>query len=257
MRRRENYLIDLDGQVVHRWTASRGVNVAYLLPNGDLLRDGSEDTVNTLFRAGGAAGYVERVNWEGERVWSFSYQPYDQHLTHHDIEYMPNGNVLLLAWNRREVAQLIGHQTEPAAFELLRWPGVLQEQRPDLGPIMKQSLALLDEALDSLVSTREREGARLANLIRERCGKLAVCVSRVKERMPSVMAEVRARILNRLDEVRTELDPNRLEQELALLAQITHPDISAQHVFRCREAFVEQPFGEPVVEAFRRPHVLQ
>lgn len=118
-----------------------------------------------------------------------------------------------------EVAQLIGHQTEPAAFELLRWPGVLQEQRPDLGPIMKQSLALLDKALGSLVSTREREGARLADLIRERCEKLALCVSRVKEHMPSVMAEVRARILNRLDEVCAELDPNRLEQELALLAQ--------------------------------------
>jgi hypothetical protein len=50
---RENYLIDLDGKEVHKWTATRGVNVAYLLPNGDLLRDGSEDTVNTLFRAGG------------------------------------------------------------------------------------------------------------------------------------------------------------------------------------------------------------
>jgi hypothetical protein len=109
----ENYLIDNDGQMCHKWVASRGVNVAYLLPNGDLLRDGSEDTVNTLFRAGGAAGYVEQVSWEGERVWSFSYQPYDQHLTHHDIEYMPNGNVLLLAWNRREASQLVGAGRRP------------------------------------------------------------------------------------------------------------------------------------------------
>ena len=72
---RENFLIDNDGQLVHAWTADRGTNVAYLLPNGDLLRDGSEDTVNTLFRAGGAAGYVERVDWEGNRVWSFSSDP--------------------------------------------------------------------------------------------------------------------------------------------------------------------------------------
>lgn len=109
----ENYLIDLDGRQVHKWTASRGVNVAYLLPNGDILRDGSEDTVNTLFRAGGAAGYVERVSWEGERVWGFSYQPYDQHLTHHDIEYMPNGHVLLLAWNRRETSQAVAAGRRP------------------------------------------------------------------------------------------------------------------------------------------------
>jgi len=118
-----------------------------------------------------------------------------------------------------EVAQLVGHQTEPAAFELLRWPGVLQEQQPDLGPVTKRALALLDQALDSLVSTRAREGARLAKLVRERCDKLTLCVARVQERMPRVMEEVRTRILDRLEEVRAELDPIRLEQELALLAQ--------------------------------------
>jgi len=119
----------------------------------------------------------------------------------------------------REVAELIGKKPQPAAFELLRWPGVLQEQQPDLGAVMKRALALLDESLDSLVATREREGARLATLIRERCERLAVCSSGVRERMPRVLAEVRKRILDRLEEVRSELDPNRLEQELALLAQ--------------------------------------
>ena len=118
-----------------------------------------------------------------------------------------------------EVAELLGQRAELVAFELLRWPGVLQEQQPDLGPVMKRALALLDEALGSLVATREREGTRLASLIRERCDKLAACVSQVKERMPQVLADVRARILDRLEEMRAELDPNRLEQELALLAQ--------------------------------------
>jgi uncharacterized protein (TIGR00255 family) len=118
-----------------------------------------------------------------------------------------------------EVAQLVGRQTEPVALELLRWPGVLQEPRPDLDPVMKRALGLLDEALGSLIATREREGTRLAKLIRERCDKLARCVSRVKERMPQVLTEVRTRILDRIEEVRAELDPNRLEQELALLAQ--------------------------------------
>ena len=118
-----------------------------------------------------------------------------------------------------EVAGLVGHKPQPAPFDLLRWPGVLQEQQPDLGPVMKRALALLDEALGSLIATREREGTRLAELIRERCDRLAVCASGVRERMPQAMAEVRGRILARLEEVRAELDPNRLEQELALLAQ--------------------------------------
>jgi len=118
-----------------------------------------------------------------------------------------------------EVAELVGHQAQPPAFELLRWPGVLQEQQKDMGPVMQRALSLLEEALESLVATREREGVRLAALISERCDKLAACVSEVRGRMPQVMVEVRTRILNRLDEVRSELDPNRLEQELALLAQ--------------------------------------
>jgi uncharacterized protein (TIGR00255 family) len=118
-----------------------------------------------------------------------------------------------------EVAELLGRKAQPDPFELLRWPGVLQDQVPDLGPVMERALALLDEALTSLVATREREGARLAQLIRERCDRLAVCASQVRERMPRVMEEVRRRILDRLEEIRAELDPNRLEQELALLAQ--------------------------------------
>jgi len=119
----------------------------------------------------------------------------------------------------REVAQLLGQKAQPAPFELLHWPGVLQEQQPDLDPVMKQALSLLDQALGALIRTREREGVRLAELIRERCGRLASCASQVRERMPRIMAEVRRRILDRLGEVRAELDPNRLEQELALLAQ--------------------------------------
>lgn len=119
-----------------------------------------------------------------------------------------------------EVAARLGHQPPaPEPFDLLRWPGVLQEQKLDLGPIQAQALQLLDQTLDVLVATRAREGERLAALIQDRCDRLLDCVASVRERMPQVMEEVRRRILDRLAEVRAELDPNRLEQELALLAQ--------------------------------------
>ncbi|MEA3278483.1 MAG: YicC/YloC family endoribonuclease [Pseudomonadota bacterium] len=118
-----------------------------------------------------------------------------------------------------EVGALVGRPAEPDPFDLLRWPGVLQEQELDLGPVKERALGLLDKALRSMIATRGREGERLASLIRERCDKLAACVAGVRERMPQVMTEVRRRILDRLAEVRAELDPSRLEQELALLAQ--------------------------------------
>jgi uncharacterized protein (TIGR00255 family) len=118
-----------------------------------------------------------------------------------------------------EVAHLLGRPAEADAFDLLRWPGVVQERDMDLRPVREQALALLDAALDAMVIVRKREGERLAALIRERCERLLVSVARVRERMPQVMEEVRRRILDRLAEVRAELDPQRLEQELALLAQ--------------------------------------
>jgi uncharacterized protein (TIGR00255 family) len=118
-----------------------------------------------------------------------------------------------------EVAGILGRPAEAQPFDLLRWPGVLQEEPTDLDTVGKQALALLGKALESLIATRAREGERLAALIRERCEGLGACVEAARERMPQVMEEVRRRILERLGEVRAELDPGRLEQELALLAQ--------------------------------------
>jgi len=118
-----------------------------------------------------------------------------------------------------EVSRLVGRPLEPGPFDLLRWPGVLQEEAMDLDAVGRHALELLEQALDSLLGVREREGQRLAALIRERCERLGQCVDAARERMPQVMLEVRQRILDRLAEVRAELDPNRLEQELALLAQ--------------------------------------
>jgi len=118
-----------------------------------------------------------------------------------------------------EVATVVGRPAEPVPFDLLRWPGVLLEVQTDLDAVARQALVLLDQALDSLVATRKREGERLEVLIRERCGRLADCVASVRERMPQVLDEVRRRLLDRLGELRAELDPNRLEQEVVLLAQ--------------------------------------
>jgi len=118
-----------------------------------------------------------------------------------------------------EVAALVGGSQEPSAFELLRWPGVLLEEETDLTVIGEQALTLLDAALDALIATREREGERLAGLIRERCQTLSEKVDAVRQRMPDVLAAVRRRLEDRLAEVRSELDPNRVEQELVLLAQ--------------------------------------
>jgi uncharacterized protein (TIGR00255 family) len=118
-----------------------------------------------------------------------------------------------------EVAAMVGRSAEPAWFDLLRWPGVLEEPERDLDAVSREALALLERTLDVLEATRAREGARLARLIVDRCERLQTTVGLVRELMPRILDGIRQRLLDRLAEVRAELDPNRLEQELALLAQ--------------------------------------
>ncbi|MBK1700260.1 YicC/YloC family endoribonuclease [Thiococcus pfennigii] len=138
-----------------------------------------------------------------------------------------------------EVAQAVGTPATPHAYDLLRWPGVLEESQQDLDAVMTEALALLESTLDGLVAAREREGARLGELLRERCDHLDEQVALVRRRLPEVLAQARQRLLDRLAEVRAELDPSRLEQEMALLAQrldvAEEMDRLAAHVAEVRD----------------------
>lgn len=126
------FLLDSDGRVCHEWCSQRNVFVAHLLDGGNLLRDGSENTDAPLFQAGGAAGFVEVVNWENELVWSWSTKDYSSQLTHHELEPMPNGNVLLLTWARKTKEACIKAGRRP---ELIPdgevWDNLVVELRPD------------------------------------------------------------------------------------------------------------------------------
>ena len=119
--------------------------------------------------------------------------------------------------------QLVSHSLrEPStvsALDVLRWPGVLREESVGGEQLLAAAGALFDATLAELVAARGREGARLASLLEQRCTALAALVADVQARLPEVHARVRARLQERLDELTTSVDPERLEQELALLLQ--------------------------------------
>lgn len=129
---RETYLFDSDGRVVHEWMSSRIVFCTYLLPNGNLLRDGSENIIAVGFRTGGAAGFVEEVTWDGQRVWAFQLNPVHSYLSHHDLQPLPNGNVLMMTWARKTKAEAIAAGRRP---ELIPddevWDNVILELKPN------------------------------------------------------------------------------------------------------------------------------
>jgi len=93
------YLIDDFGDIKHEWQSSTGPGLSvYLLPNGNLLRTGADN--NQYFDAGGKGGFIEEQDWDGNIVWDFSYSDESKAL-HHDIELLPNGNILALTWEDR------------------------------------------------------------------------------------------------------------------------------------------------------------
>jgi uncharacterized protein (TIGR00255 family) len=104
-------------------------------------------------------------------------------------------------------------------MDILRWPGVMEPGEQDFTPVQEAALALLEQTLDVLVESRQREGARLAELIGQRVEGMREQVEAARTRMPVVIDAVRERLRTRLAEVVENLDQERLEQEMALLAQ--------------------------------------
>jgi uncharacterized protein (TIGR00255 family) len=107
----------------------------------------------------------------------------------------------------------------PSIMDVLRWPGVMEGAAQDYAPVQEAALAQLDAALDALIDAREREGARLSAHIAERVGAMREQVEVARRRMPRVIEGIRERLRHRLAEVAENLDKDRLEQEMAILAQ--------------------------------------
>ncbi|MDN6180785.1 MAG: YicC family protein [Halomonas subglaciescola] len=107
----------------------------------------------------------------------------------------------------------------PTALELLNQPGVQETRRHDDEAINAAAQALFDQAIDDLLAARAREGAKLAAMITARLDGVTRQVSAVRQQLPQLQQHQRAQLLERLDAARTELDPQRLEAELVLVAQ--------------------------------------
>jgi uncharacterized protein (TIGR00255 family) len=104
-------------------------------------------------------------------------------------------------------------------LDLLRWPGVILEESSDPAPLAEAALALFDQALNELVATREREGAQIQDILRTRLDAMEPLVAGARARLPEILARIRDKLRVRVEELTANADPDRLEQELAFLAQ--------------------------------------
>ncbi len=125
----------------------------------------------------------------------------------------------LLAASDRIRAQLPQPAPVPSPLDLLRWPGVIQEEAHDPAPLAAAALNLFDVALAELVATREREGAQILGLLGARLDAMEPLVADARARIPEILGRVRDKLRARVAELAANPDADRLEQELAYLAQ--------------------------------------
>ena len=126
-----------------------------------------------------------------------------------------------LAKASRDVDQFLYNPAPVHSMDVLQWPGVLIPSPLDTDTIGQGILDLLDQSLDSLVDTRSREGQKIDALLHTRLDEMIPLVASVRERLPEVVDGTRERIRAKLAELRTEVDEQRLEQEILIFAQKT------------------------------------
>ena len=108
---KNTYLIDNCGELIHQWEHNFGPGEAtYLLENGNLIRTQRRGGSN--INGGGLGGGLEIRDWDGNILWEYLINTNDYH-THHDIELLPNGNILVLAWSLVSKAEVVGLGRNP------------------------------------------------------------------------------------------------------------------------------------------------
>lgn len=103
--------------------------------------------------------------------------------------------------------------------DVLSYPGVVEAQEQDLDAISQDLLTAFDDLLTDFIAMRGREGEKLNDIIQQRLDAIAVEADKVRSQMPAVLQWQRERLLQRFEDAQVNLDPQRVEQEMILLAQ--------------------------------------
>jgi len=100
----------------------------------------------------------------------------------------------------------------------MKWPGILKDREIDTEQLHNACLQIFDQALDQLLESRQREGAKLADMIEQRLLGIESQVAVVREHLPDILNQQRLRLNEKLSELKTQLDEQRLEQEMVIIA---------------------------------------
>lgn len=118
-----------------------------------------------------------------------------------------------------QVSAATGKAGTASPLEILKWPGIIQEQQQDSKALEEAVLALYQEALALLTGHRLREGAELHAAISSRLDSISDILGNIRAVLPAILAAQHQKLQEQIGTLATEVDPARLEQELVLLVQ--------------------------------------
>jgi len=162
------YLVNNCGHLVHRWNfPNKGCFGTYLRDDGKLVR---VESVDAAFPAGGGAGRLTIYDWDSNVVWSQAFTEDDKFSIHHDIALLPNGNILVMIWEKvsEQNAILAGRVSSTVSSQGI-WAEVIHEIKPigtDESEIVWQW-----RVMDHLVQDVS-PGSNNFGVIKERPGKI-------------------------------------------------------------------------------------
>ena len=162
-------LLDVDGNVVHRWHSDEGIVYAYLIPKGNLLcRTRPPTDVEVVHNLGGSSSALIELDWDGNVVWR-----YDDPMLHHDFARMENGNTVALLFKEldEETTQKVkgGHISEDDPPRILG--DIIREVSPSGDTVnewdISEALSFGEDVICSLEHRREWTHANCLNLTPE------------------------------------------------------------------------------------------
>ena len=148
----------------------------------------------------------------------------------------------------RELSVLAGEELSADISQMLKWPGLVEERRPDPAPLQSAAMELLVEAAQELHAGRGREGEQMANAIRERLEGVAAITANIRLWLPEIRTGLKQKMLDRVADLQLTLEPGRIEQEVVILSQkidvdeeLDRLDAHVEEVYRVLE--LEEPVG--------------
>lgn len=119
----------------------------------------------------------------------------------------------------RRINKEVAHPGTVNPMDILRWPGVVGTIEQDLDIAFEPAIGLFQDALDKLILVREREGAAILETMLARLDRLDKEIAAIKQRVPEIAAEYAQKLTARLDTLKSQVDPARLEQEIVIFSQ--------------------------------------